>query len=188
MALQGRWRNPQDNGVRIRLFKAALGLIQELVGWPTFFLYLSTIDIFITQNMTGVNSSLKTENVLNNDWDCYLALSDPMWPLYSIQNRQSERYWVEIWMGNDRKKVLTKRDSWFWGRGQCCRGLDEQKRPDWNVHTCRGLEEWNGPGEKVSHTSPSTGGTVSDHVRGDHDSTCACWPRMADWTSVNSYV
>jgi len=95
----------------IRLFKAALKLIWELVGWPTFLLYLSTIDAFITQDMTGVNSSLKTENVLNNDWDCYLALSDLMWPLYSIQNGQSERYWIKIQMGDDRKKVLTERDS-----------------------------------------------------------------------------
>ena len=76
----------------IRLFKAALKLIRELVGWPTFLLCLSTIDAFVAQDMTRVNSSLKTENVLNNDWYCYLALSDPMWPLYSIQNRQSERY------------------------------------------------------------------------------------------------
>jgi len=172
----------------IRLFKAALKLIRELVGWPTFLLYLSTIEAFITQDMTRVNSSLKTENVLNYDWDCYLALSDPMWPLYSIQNGQSERYWVEIWMGDDRKKVLTKRDSWSWIQGQCCRGLDEQERPDWNIHTCRGLEEWNGPGEKVSLMSLSTGGMVSDHTRGDHDSTRVCWPHMVDWTSVNSYV
>jgi len=52
---------------RICLFKAALKLIQELVGWPIFYLYLSTIDAFVTQDMTGVNSSLKTENILNND-------------------------------------------------------------------------------------------------------------------------
>jgi len=52
---------------RIHLFKVALKLIRELVGWPTFLLYLSTIDAFVTQDMTGVNSSLKTENVLNKD-------------------------------------------------------------------------------------------------------------------------
>jgi len=69
----------------IHLFKAALKPIWELAGWPTFLLYLSTIDAFVTQDMTGLNSSLKTENVLNNDWDCCLALSDHMWPLYSIQ-------------------------------------------------------------------------------------------------------
>ena len=73
-------------------------------------------------------------------------------------------------MDDDRKKVLMKRDS------------------DWNVHTCRGLEEWNGPREKVSPMSPSTGGTASDHVRGDHDSTHAHWPCTVDWTSINSYV
>jgi len=73
-------------------------------------------------------------------------------------------------MDDDRKKVPIKRDS------------------DWNIHTCRGLKEWNGPGEKVSPTSPSTGGMASDHARGDHNSMHARWPHMADWTSVNSYV
>jgi len=73
-------------------------------------------------------------------------------------------------MDNDRKKVLTKRDS------------------NWKVHTCRGLEERNGPREKVSPMSPSTGEIVSDHAKGDHNSTHVCWPCTADWTSVNSYV
>jgi len=52
---------------QIHLFKAALKLIQELIGQSTFLLYLSTIDAFVAQDMIRLNSSLKTENVLNND-------------------------------------------------------------------------------------------------------------------------
>jgi len=55
-----------------------------------------------------------------------------------------------------------------------------------NVHICRGLEGWKRCGEKISPTSSSTGGMASDHARGDHNSTHACWPCRVDWTSVNS--
>ena len=41
--------------------------------------------------------------------------------------------------------------------------------------------------KKVSSTDLSTGRVGRDHARGDHDSSHACRPYKADWTSVNFF-